>query len=103
MTTKNSQTCLSAEMLRQLSQDELPPAELEGIEEHVSGCDGCRNLLEVAQSDPQWRDEIVPILRTPSEPLHAAGDHDGGGSEGESLESILRMLGPTDDPQMMGR
>lgn len=102
MTTKNRQTCLSAEMLRQLSHDELSPTELEDIEEHVSGCDRCRTLLEVAQSDPQWREEIVPILRTPVESPRAAGDHDDGGS-GESLESILRMLGPTDDPHMLGR
>lgn len=102
MTTKNRQTCLSAEMLRQLSHDELSPTELEDIEEHVSGCESCRTLLEVAQSDPQWREEIVPILRTPVESPRAAGDHDDGGS-GESLESILRMLGPTDDPHMLGR
>src|SRR6188474_2409883 len=102
MTTKNRQTCLSVEMLRQLSHDELSPAELEDIEEHVSGCDRCRNLLEVAQSDSQWREEIVPILRAPLEPPHAAGDHDDGGS-GESLEQVLRMLGPTDDPHMLGR
>ena len=102
MITKNRQTCLSAEMLQQLSHDELSPTELEDIEEHVSGCERCRNLLEVTQSDPQWREEIVPILRTPVESPHAAGDHEDGGS-GESLELILRMLGPTDDPQMLGR
>ena len=49
MTTKNRQTCLSAEMLQQLSHDELSPTELEDIEEHVSGCDRCRTLLEVGQ------------------------------------------------------
>ena len=30
-------------------------------------------------------------------------DHDEHGTEGESLESILRLLGPTDDPHMLGR
>ena len=103
MTTQNSQSCLSAELLRRLSHDELSPAELKEVEEHVSDCERCRQLLEVPQSDPQWRDEIVPILRTPLESPHAAGDHDERGGEGESLESILRLLGPTDDPHMLGR
>lgn len=103
MTINNPQTCLSPELLRQLSHDELSPAELKDVEDHVSDCERCRQLLEVPQSDPQWRDEIVPILRTPLETPHVAGDHDDRGSEGESLESILRLLGPTDDPHMLGR
>jgi serine/threonine protein kinase len=103
MTMKNPQTCLSAEMLRRLSHDELSPAELKDVEDHVSDCDRCRQLLDVPQSDPQWRDQIVPILRSPVETQHAAGDHDERGIDGESLESILRLLGPTDDPHMLGR
>lgn len=103
MTMQNPQTCLSAELLRQLSHDELSPAELKYVEDHVSDCEPCRQLLEVPQSDPQWRYEIVPILRTPLESPHIAGDHDERGSEGESLEYILRLLGPTDDPHMLGR
>ncbi len=103
MTIQNPQTCLSAELLRQLSHDELSPAELKDVEDHVSDCERCRQLLEVPQSDPQWQDEIVPILRTPLESPHVAGDHDERGCEGESLESILRLLGPTDDPHMLGR
>ncbi len=103
MTMQNPQTCLSAELLRQLSQDELSPAELKDVEDHVSDCERCRQLLEVPQSDSQWQDEIVPILRTPLESPHVAGDHDERGCEGESLESILRLLGPTDDPHMLGR
>ena len=118
MTMQNPQTCLSAELLRQLSHDELSPAELKDVEDHVSDCERCRQLLEVPQSDSQWQDEIVPILRTPlvAGTFHvptASGhgtwnvpatlDHDDHGSEGESLESILRLLGPTDDPHMLGR
>ncbi len=103
MTIQNPQTCLSAELLRQLSHDELSPAELKDVEDHVSDCERCRQLLEVPQSDSQWQDEIVPILRTPLESPHVAGDHDERGCEGESLESILRLLGPTDDPHMLGR
>ena len=118
MTMKNPQTCLSAELLRQLSHDELSPAQLKDVEDHVSDCERCRQLLEVPQSDSQWQDEIVPILRTPLEAgtfhvptasghgtwiVPATLDHDDQGSEGESLESILRLLGPTDDPHMLGR
>lgn len=103
MTMKNQQSCLSAEILRQLSHDELPPGELESIEEHVSGCDRCRNLLETAQSDPQWQGEIVPILRAPLESPLATADYNDSGNNHESLRSILQLLGPTDDPHMLGR
>lgn len=97
------QTCLSAELLRQLTHDELSPSELEEVENHVSDCERCRQLLEAPQSDSQWQDEIVPILRTPVKSLQAASDQLDRGSEYESLESILRLLGPTDDPHMLGR
>lgn len=103
MTTRNAPTCLSAEMLRQLSHDELSPAELKDVENHVSDCERCSRLLEAPQSDSQWQDEIVPILRTRLETTNSAGDHDEREGERESLESILRLLGPTDDPRMMGR
>lgn len=103
MTMQSPQTCLSDEVLWQLSHDELSPAALKDVEDHVSDCERCRTLLEVPQSDPQWQDEIVPILRAPLESPHVVGDHDEHGTEGESLESILRLLGPTDDPHMLGR
>jgi serine/threonine protein kinase len=103
LTMKNPQMCLSAELLRQLSHDELTPAELQGVEDHVSDCERCRQLLEAPQSDPHWQDEIVPILRTPRESQNVVGDHDERWGEGDSLESILRLLGPTDDPHMLGR
>jgi uncharacterized protein (TIGR03067 family) len=98
MNMKHQQSCLSSEVLKQLTHDELSPSELEEIEEHVGDCDRCRDLLEGAQSDPQWQDEIVPILQTQLESPHVASDGDG-----ESLESILQLLGPTDDPHMLGR
>ena len=103
MTTRNATTCLSAERLRQLSRDELSPAELKDVENHVSDCERCMRLLEAPQSDSQWQDEIVPILRTHLETTHSSGDHDEREGERESLESILRLLGPTDDPRVMGR
>ena len=128
MTVPHPQTCLSDEVLWQLSHDELSPEALRDVEDHVSDCEHCRQLLEVPQSDSQWQDEIVPILRTPlvagtfhvpSASDHdllggaasgdgtwnvpATFDHDERGNEGESLEPILRLLGPTDDPHMLGR
>ncbi len=65
MTMQSPQTCLSDEVLWQLSHDELSPAALKDVEDHVSDCERCRQLLEVPQSDSQWQDEIVPILRAP--------------------------------------
>ncbi len=104
MSTQSPQTCLSPELLKRLAHDELSPVDLIELEEHISGCDRCRDLLDVAQSDPQWQSEIVPILQARSELLRANVEHDEEvGHESESLQSILRLLGPTDDPHMLGR
>ena len=46
MTTKNPQTCLSAEQLRQLSHDELSPAELKDVEELKKEVDSMRTGLD---------------------------------------------------------
>ena len=103
MTMKQPQMCLSPESLGQLARDKLTPAELHDIEQHVNECQQCRELLEVADSDPQWQEEIYRILKSPNELPPLNNDHDESRHEAESLASVMRLLGPTDDPHMLGR
>ena len=90
MTSKDAQTCLSAEMLRQLSHDELTPKEVLDIEEHVTGCDRCRKLLDAAETNSRWQEELRPILRTPSESLRVPVDaDDDSGCDSLSRDPVL--------------
>jgi len=99
---KPIQACLTAEILDQLSRDPTAGPGLQSVEEHLDGCAQCRALLDDAESDPFWRRQIAPVLRSSPE-LGAGGavDSDHGGDP--SLNVVLRLLGPTDDPRMLGR
>lgn len=98
----DSKTCLSAKTLTQLTTGELAPATVREIEAHVDDCNRCRELLD-SESDPRWRHEIWPVLRTRE--LEAFEPVDGFDEEHElhSSSSVLQLLGPTDDPHMLGR
>ena len=103
MNRKPLQECLTAERLRQLADNELPPRELSGIEDHVSVCERCRNFLEASTVDSQWQDQILPILKEPQDHPHCTGERDDLGHEEPLLDSVLRIFGPTDDPHKLGR
>lgn len=102
MTTDQSRVCLTAESMSRLAHGELPAAELMLIEEHIERCDKCRSMLE-SSLDSMWHDNVLPVLRTTSEEFERLHEDRGDGHEEQSLESVLKLLGPTDDPHKLGR
>lgn len=103
MSMNHPQTCLTGELLRQLAHDELQPNELSNVEEHVSTCNRCRSFLEAAALDSQWQEQVLPALRNPLEQPLVTGERDDVGNDEQSLDYVLRFLGPTDDPHKLGR
>lgn len=99
----DSELCLSAETLERLSTGELAPATIREIEAHVNDCESCRQLLAAVESDSQWQDEICPVLRAPEDLTFPSADGTNDEHESQTLASVLRLLGPTDDPHMLGR
>lgn len=99
---KPIQACLTPEILRRFTQDELTATELQIVEEHLNGCPQCRSLLENAESDDFWRQQIAPVLQSSPE-LRADSAIDAQQGGDELLNVVLRLLGPTDDPRMLGR
>lgn len=95
--------CLTSETLVQLGHDELTPAELRAVEEHLSECELCRNRLGDAETDELWREQIAPALQSPGESPRSALSLELEPISESSLDSVLKLLGPTDDPQMLGR
>jgi WD40 repeat protein len=101
-----SVSCLTPERLRQLSADELSPPELEELEEHVTHCESCRCALEAASAEPDWRQEVRDALTDVSVPegwSRLADSTDDGSHDACAVEPFLKLLGPTDDPHMLGR
>lgn len=64
---KPSQACLTPEVLHQLVCNRLADAGLQSVEEHLNECPHCRALLDGAESDHLWRQEIAPVLRSAPE------------------------------------
>lgn len=98
----SARTCLSAKTLQLLSGGELAPATIREIESHVEECDQCREWL-TNESDSQWQDDIRQVLISEDSAVcpPTVGTEDD--QELHSLDSILELLGPTDDPHMLGR
>jgi hypothetical protein len=101
-------SCLTPERLRQLSADELSPRELAEVEEHVTHCDKCRAKLEKDSAEQSWWEEVRDVLTDSALPAACSGvsddapddaAHDGCGA----VEQYRQLLGPTDDPRMLGR
>lgn len=104
----SSTSCLTHQRLRQLSQNELSPREMEQLDEHVTHCDACCRMLEAAAAEPDWQRELRAALSDVSDHYaspalaHSSPDdapHDADGS----VEHFVKLLGPTDDPRMLGR
>ncbi|HRX78165.1 MAG TPA: hypothetical protein P5307_03840, partial [Pirellulaceae bacterium] len=94
-----TQSCLSREVLDQIGRDEILPNELQGIEDHVSECEHCRDLFAAVTAEPDWSDAILPILREQRGAMPGIVEADKSGGH----DSSLKLLGPTDDPHMLGR
>lgn len=97
--------CLTEETLNRIRRNEISNPEWSVLEEHLNHCADCRSRLESGEQDPDWTQEILPALVAEEEsplvlldPETCEADQESG-----SLDQVLRLLGPTDNPHMLGR
>lgn len=102
MTIDQSQVCLTAESMSRLAHGEFLAAEMTLIEEHLERCEKCRNMLE-SSLDSMWHDNVLPVLKTTAADSKRLHEDQEEGHEEQPLDSILKLLGPTDDPHKLGR
>lgn len=102
MTIDQSQVCLTAESMSRLAHGEFLAAEMTLIEEHLERCEKCRNMLE-SSLDSMWHDNVLPVLKTTAADSKRLHEDQEDGHEEQPLDSILKLLGPTDDPHKLGR
>jgi serine/threonine protein kinase len=94
--------CLQPADIKALLAGIVPASQSELWEEHFSACESCRMAMAGQVGDQEWWREAERSLMNAS----ISEERDTVKSEtdeGESIEELLKLLGPTDDPQMLGR
>lgn len=88
-------THFNAELLSRFHRGELSDVEIQDLETHLSDCPACRNKLEESTaSENEWH-ALRDSLSNKQELELTPGLED--------LATLKRLLGPSDDPRMMGR
>jgi serine/threonine protein kinase len=99
--------CTRCTTLRNVLQDDLSPNQWSEWEDHVTACADCRAALDVLAADDPWRDDLRAVLssvREGSTLPSPDGDDCANAADGDAfLQRVLALLGPTDDPRMLGR
>lgn len=84
--------------IRLFVEQELSGAELQKLEEHLSACSACRAALDDLVADAQAWSDARGCLAEPGETETYPQAEKRG-----LLECYRSLLGPTDDPRMLGR
>lgn len=93
----SSTTCLSHPDIQNLLSGELTPAEISFVEQHVCHCESCRMALEHGVASPEWWRHVGESLKS----THADASYHR--DEPTRIAQLLKLLGPTDDPDSLGR
>ena len=100
-----STECLQASQVDSLLQGNLTPEEYESAQDHLELCESCRARVEATIGPEQWWSDVQSVLlnsRTGSSSQRNASSSDAEPNE-PSAAKLLDLLGPTDDPNMLGR
>ncbi|MCA9011198.1 MAG: serine/threonine protein kinase [Planctomycetaceae bacterium] len=94
--------CLSKSEILALLSSDLPPDETVSAEQHIADCETCRAMIESMIGDSRWWNDAQQSLaalfmrnRPEADVSHEA--------EPTTSEQMLSLLGPTDDPDKIGR
>jgi len=107
---KLSTECLEVAQVELLLQGNLNPHEYATAQEHLEICEPCRKRVEETIGPEQWWGDVQSVLRESQGNSLADGrersgdafyDYTPDGSRRNA--NILDLLGPTDDPNMLGR
>lgn len=92
-----SALCLDDAEVEELLSGEMALNRTSELEQHLTACIDCREKLEHQVGDEGWWCDTQSSLRTGMQ-----SERPGGTAE-DSPERLLELLGPTDDPNMLGR
>lgn len=96
--------CLQDDQIDSLLQGHLTPREGTLAEEHLEACEQCRARVEETIGSGPWWTELRNVLGDSSVDRPSAREHSGGeDGPNRTTAKLLDLLGPTDDPNMLGR
>ena len=96
MSKSHNKTCFDMPFLQKYLEEQLSEADEAEVQGHISMCRECQQTLERAAADRTMWDSLREHLTSahpPSDP--AMDDH--------RLQRLIEYLGPTDNPDMLGR
>lgn len=98
-------TCLHSTDVRSFLDGDMAPDDVAVAEQHLSTCQSCQQAIEQEIGSQQWWDGIRDSLRRGSEKGDARIPDARNSDEGQEARTsqLLELLGPTDDPNMLGR
>ncbi|MEQ1827043.1 MAG: protein kinase [Pirellula sp.] len=89
--------CLHEDEVEQLLSGEMDSVRTAELEQHLANCIECRHRLERQVGNDSWWCETELSLRDCLQPNMASN------TDADSPSQLLKLLGPTDDPHMLGR
>ncbi|MEM7559465.1 MAG: serine/threonine protein kinase, partial [Planctomycetota bacterium] len=107
MATPNALQCQDDLVLQRLLAEQLSEAEESVVLAHIESCEVCRDRLAALAGHGELAPEIREhfssgVYQDPGEETLFQSDVESG-SEVAEVEQIKTLLGPTDDPHMLGR
>lgn len=114
--------CLQPTDIQSLFEGALTPEESVLFESHLTECSTCQQRIEQTIGTPQWWSEVQHSLQSPdpmtqfeewtdeavslSAPSRSAGEATRAAADDalpRTMQQLLDLLGPSDDPAMLGR
>lgn len=102
-------TCLHPNEWKSFVAGEFPDHRVAEVEQHLSLCDTCRAALENTAGDRSWWSDVELALGGDStqwldSSARAHADSENAGElRATEIQRLIDLLGPTDNPNMMGR
>lgn len=104
---KANTTCLSGPELQSFLRGDFPVDRIAIIEGHVATCEACTKSIHELAGDDDWWSDVEAALRHDCQNYSSlSGIRIFDGSDRDhtiNTQSILAVLGPTDNPHMLGR
>ena len=98
----STNACLSESEISRLLSTDTPSTETAEAELHLAECGACRSTIETMIADSRWWDEAEQTLAT-SAIWSTVRENAAREAEPSTNVRMLELLGPTDDPAMLGR
>ena len=96
MSKPKNKTCFDQQYLQRYLEERLSEPDEADVQSHISSCPECQQSLELAAADQTiWTEIKKHVEPDTSQAEQGSFDH--------RSEQLLKFLGPTDDPEMLGR